>query len=139
MGLLCIATIFSTFAQAMLYGAFLNMVLAGKMLIRWLSGFAVLMFILTMWILLGTHRRRKPNVVMVGSSCTVMLLATAVRLQFSVPTAIIRFLIVTTGDGFEHGSNIRGLCFEGAITSWRARAIFRQRFHPHVRYQELFV
>ncbi|PIL34394.1 hypothetical protein GSI_03169 [Ganoderma sinense ZZ0214-1] len=59
MGLLSIATIFSTFVQAMLYG------------------FAVLMFILTMWILLGTHRRRKPNVVMVASSCTVMLLATA--------------------------------------------------------------
>ncbi|KAI1789104.1 hypothetical protein LXA43DRAFT_1155888 [Ganoderma leucocontextum] len=35
------------------------------------------MFILTMWILLGTRRRRKPNVVMVASSCTVMLLSTA--------------------------------------------------------------
>ncbi len=81
MGLLCIATIFSTFVQAMLYGAFLGMSFSFWALIRSLSGFAVLMFILTMWILLGTHRRRKPNVVMVASSCTVMLLATLVRLQ----------------------------------------------------------
>ncbi|KAI0755808.1 hypothetical protein C8Q74DRAFT_1373547 [Fomes fomentarius] len=76
MALLYQASFFSTFAQGVLYG------------------FALLLFLLTTWFLLGNRRRRRVNYPMLVASCTLMALSTA---EMAVNIARIYVGVVTVG------------------------------------------
>lgn len=49
------------------------------------TGYAVLMFMLAMWIMLRDRKHRQVNYALVGAGCSLMVLATAVRGPVSSP------------------------------------------------------
>ena len=86
------------------------------------TGFSLLLFMITIWFLLGTSRkRRRINYVMLGASCALMALNTAVS-----PLSIVYSVISQhrrVGDGGKYCAYLSGSRHLGSTSSGRTRAI----------------
>ena len=72
------AAILSTVVEGILYGAWLAASCPACGTHNVYTGFSVLMFIFTMWIMLQNRRRRNLNKGMLGAACALLVLSTAV-------------------------------------------------------------
>lgn len=96
------AGILSTFLEAILYGEH-----PSTLMLRFsdiVTGFSVLMFIFTMWIVLSNRRRRRLNYAMLSAAWAIFVLSTAVRLNRVRCTMRADRRITHAGDGCEHSA-----------------------------------
>lgn len=97
------------------------------------TGFALLMFIFTMWIMLHNRQRRILNKTMLSASCALMILATAVRcVKETRVTALTRCI---GNDGEYHPVTPR-IHYRRAYPPRRSGAVLRGCLSADVRYQE---